>query len=426
MQEIQKKIIVVDDDLNLCLVLRDYLNLQGFEVEFFNSPDEARPALFSKSHDFVLLDWDMPGGTGVELCKEFRDKGGLAPVLILTGRTSLDDKEVGLESGADDYVTKPFHMRELWARIKSMMRRSGAYTAAAQPVAQPSATDQNIEPRPGLLLAGKYKLDVPIGAGGMATVWRATDLTIDRTVVVKLMHDNLAGDENVRRRFEHESKVIAKINHPNVVTIYDVGVLGKGLRYIVMEHIQGVSLRDLIDDAGSMSLHIAVMIMKQVCDGLQEAHNAGIVHRDLKPENILIQDRAIRADSVKIVDFGIARLLNNESKERLTREGMIVGTIEYMSPEQLEDVELDGRSDIYALGIILFELLTGQLPFKATTMEGLIAKHMVAVPPMLSSVCQDVPRGSSLEQIVAICMAKKPEQRYQKASQLKQALEKCI
>jgi serine/threonine-protein kinase len=185
-------------------------------------------------------------------------------------------------------------------------------------------------------------------------------------------------------------------------------------------------LRDLIDDSGRLNLGIAVMIMKQVCDGLQEAHDAGIVHRDLKPENILIQDRAIRPDSVKIVDFGIARLLDSDSKERLTRDGMIVGTLEYMSPEQLEDIAVDGRADIYALGIILFELLAGELPFKASTMEGLIAKHMVAVAPLLSSVCDQVPKGSALEQIVAVCLAKKPEERYQKASQLKYALEKSL
>lgn len=412
-----QKIIVVDDDTGLSGVVCDYLQSKGLQVQCFASVEEARESVSTAAFDLLILDWDLPGKSGVEFCKEYREQGGLAPVLMMTGHKSIDDKELGLEYGADDYVTKPFSMRELHARIKSMLRRAGSYSkveAAAEPV----------EPMPGLVIAEKYQLEAPIGCGGMAMVWKALDLLMSRPVVIKMMHDHLAGQEEALKRFEHESRLMAKIKHPNVVTIYDSGSLNNVVPYLVMEYVKGEALRELIDDRGAAPIRSAVAIMTQICAGLSEAHEAGIVHRDLKPENILIQDRSYRPDAVKIADFGIARLLN--VKERVTKAGMVIGTIEYISPEQLEDNPVDCRADIYSLGIILFEMLTGQLPYKARSVEGMMMQHLIGAPYTVSSKRNEIASGSALDEIVAKCLQKKPKDRYQSANELREDLLKVL
>jgi serine/threonine-protein kinase len=254
----------------------------------------------------------------------------------------------------------------------------------------------------------------------MAQVWLATDLKMSRQVVVKLMHKHLAGEEESMKRFEHECRLMAQIKHPNVVTIYDAGCYRNWLPYLVMEYVKGESLRDLIDDRGAAPIKAAVAITTQICAGLQDAHDAGIVHRDLKPENILIQDRSYRQDAVKIADFGIARLLS--SKERVTRDGMVIGTIEYISPEQLEDTVIDGRADLYALGIMLFEILTGQMPYSAKTVEGMMMQHLLGKPELPSAKRDDIAPGSDLDQIVEKCLQKKARDRYQSADELREAL----
>lgn len=411
-----QKVLVIDDDKALCGVVVDFLQAKGLDVTSYNSVEAASDALSRAQFDLLILDWDLPGISGFDYCKQYRESGGLAPVLMMTGHDSIDDKEMGLEIGADDYLSKPFSLRELHARVKSMLRRSSEYS---KPAPEP-VPDQDAELMPGFSLDGKYRLEQPIGRGGMAQVWLATDLKIAREVVIKLMHKHLAGEEESMKRFEHECRLMAQIKHPNVVTIYDAGCYRNWLPYLVMEYIKGESLRDLIDERGPAPIKAAVAITTQICAGLQDAHDAGIVHRDLKPENIMIQDRSYRQDAVKIADFGIARLLG--SKERITRDGMVIGTIEYISPEQLEDAEIDGRTDLYALGVMLFEILTGEMPFNAKTVEGMMMQHLLSKPELPSSKREDIAPGSDLDQIVEKCLQKKARNRFQSADELREAL----
>lgn len=273
----------------------------------------------------------------------------------------------------------------------------------------------------GTTVGDKYRIDEFIGEGGMAFILKATQVNIDRPVVVKIMLDRLITNEKAILRFERESKITAQISHPNVVSVFDVGFLEGKRPYLVMEFIKGQTLRESLEYNGPVPLAVGAMIMIQICRGLQEAHNLGIIHRDLKPENILLQERRDRPDWVKILDFGIACLTQN--KDRLTRTGMVVGTAEYLAPEQLRDQEIDTRADIYALGVMLFEMLTGKPPFEADNLEALLLKMITdrADPP--SKFRPDIETGSSFDRIVERCLEKDREKRYQSATELRLELE---
>jgi serine/threonine protein kinase len=412
------RVLLVDDDVDLGSVVRDYLLHEGYSVVYFANAVKAGESLASSSFDLIILDWELPDGSGVELCREYRSSGGLAPVLMMTGRKSSADKERGLDSGADDYITKPFCMRELLARVRSVLRRSRVYS---KPPEQQS--NQVVELRRGIVLSGKYELEESIAKGAYAVVWKARDTVLDRTVVVKIMHGKLSSDGDTASRFEHESRIMARINHPNVATIFDFGYVNGRQPCLFMEYLSGYSLRELVSQ-GPLALDIVAGIMIQICSGLQEAHDAGIVHSDLKPENVLIQAGLERSDAVKIVDFGLARLVC--SKDRFVEEGMTVGTPDYMAPEQVMGCPADARSDIYSLGIMTFELLTGFVPFAAGTAQEKLVKHLSDNPPLLSALCSNIAPGSCVELIVKKCLQKEPKDRFQTVGDLSEAFKSML
>ncbi len=270
----------------------------------------------------------------------------------------------------------------------------------------------------GQIVGGKYLLEEFIGEGGMAVVYRATHVNMERPVVVKILQGRLAASEKSVQRFERECKVTAKVSHPNVVSVFDVGFINGNQPYLVMEFIKGESLRDKIDHEGPLPLASAAAILIQICRGLQEAHSTGIIHRDLKPENILLQERSDRPDWVKIVDFGIAHL-STGAMQRLTKTGSVVGTAEYMAPEQLRDFPLDTRSDLYSLGVMLFEMLTATVPFEADTLEAMLLKAIMDPPDPPSKYRQDVQAGSHFDRVVLKAMEKDPDKRYQTATEMR-------
>ncbi|MBY0357367.1 MAG: serine/threonine protein kinase [Candidatus Obscuribacterales bacterium] len=263
----------------------------------------------------------------------------------------------------------------------------------------------------GKTVAGKYKIESLLGEGGMAQVFKARHLGLDRPVVIKLMHRNLPSQETALKRFEQECKVTAKIDHPNVVSVFDVGTFEAKRPYLVMEFIQGESLRDLMERERSPEMQNVLRTMSQICAGLQAAHAEGIIHRDLKPENIMLRQDQDRPDWVKIVDFGIAHL--KQGGQRLTKTGIAIGTVDYMSPEYLGDKPIDHRSDIYALGVIFFELIAGRCPFAAETSEAIMAKHLFSEAPPLSMYRPDLKTGSIFDLIAKRALEKVPEKRYQ-------------
>lgn len=276
----------------------------------------------------------------------------------------------------------------------------------------------------GKTIAGKYRVEGLLGEGGMAQVFRAIHLGLDRPVVIKLMHSSMPSMDTAMKRFEQECKVTAKLDHPNVVSVFDVGTLEGRRPYLVMEFIQGESLRDYLDREGSMSIKDASTVLMQVCSGLAEAHAQGIVHRDLKPENIMLRERPDRPDWVKIVDFGIAHL--KQGGQRLTRTGIAIGTVDYMSPEYLSDKPIDHRSDIYALGVILYEIIAGRCPFMAETAEAVMAKHLWGTPMPLSHFRPDIGAGCMFDQVAEKALQKEPNDRFQSVSDMKDDIMRAL
>lgn len=276
----------------------------------------------------------------------------------------------------------------------------------------------------GKTLAGKYKVEGLLGEGGMAQVFRAVHLGLDRPVVIKLMHSSMPSMDTAMKRFEQECKVTAKLSHPNVVSVFDVGTLEGRRPYLVMEFIQGESLRDYLDREVSMSIKDAANVIMQACSGLAEAHAQGIVHRDLKPENIMLRERPDRPDWVKIVDFGIAHL--KQGGQRLTRTGIAIGTVDYMSPEYLSDKPIDHRSDIYALGVILYEIIAGRCPFLAETPEAVMAKHLWGTPMPLSHFRPELPAGCMFDQVAEKALHKEPDDRFQSVNDMRDDVERAL
>jgi serine/threonine protein kinase len=264
---------------------------------------------------------------------------------------------------------------------------------------------------PSGTVLGQFRIDSKIGDGGMATVYKATQPSLHRTVAVKVMTASLAHDPTFVARFRREANTVAQLMHPNIVPVYDYGEDGRTL-YIAMGFVPGGSLAERMEKP--MDLATIVRIVGQVADALDYAHQKGVVHRDIKPANILLGE----GDWAVLSDFGIARML--EGQQRLTQRGMGIGTPEYMSPEQGTSDNLDGRSDIYSLGIVLYELLTGEVPFDAETPYAILYKHVHDPLPLPSKKRPEIP--AALENVVIRATAKQPEDRYQTAGQFKEAL----
>jgi len=264
---------------------------------------------------------------------------------------------------------------------------------------------------PGQMLGNRYEVKGVLGVGGMGVVYKAHDRELGETVAIKTLKRELLGDTSALERFKSEIKLARRISHRNVVRTHDLGEVG-GMYYITMEFVEGKSLKDLIRERGRLPAAAVVPIAKQLCRALEVAHEEGVIHRDIKPQNMVVH-----ADGVlKVMDFGIARLATRPAESGHTQAGMVVGTPEYMSPEQLLGDELDGRSDIYATGCVLYECLTGRVPITADTPIVLIGKVLEEVPASPLTVFGDIPRA--LSELVMWALAKDREQRPRSAAEL--------
>ncbi len=271
----------------------------------------------------------------------------------------------------------------------------------------------------GRVLMGRYRVLSVLDEGGMGRVYLAEQQlgTATRKVAIKVLHAPHSRDETLRRRFYGECEVVVQLTHPNTIQFYDFGELDDGRLFIVMEHIEGHSLARALH-AGAMPLARVERLLAQIAGSLSEAHAHGIIHRDLKPDNILLTTRGGEHDFVKVCDFGIAKRADEAEVAQLTLQGTVIGTPQYMSPEQLTGGELDARSDIYSLGLILFEMLTGERPFSARSPAEWAAKHTSAEPPPLESfpATRDLPDDK--KQAVMRALGKLPHERPATARQL--------
>ncbi|MGA7672090.1 MAG: protein kinase [Nitrolancea sp.] len=272
---------------------------------------------------------------------------------------------------------------------------------------------------------GSYRIDAVLGTGGMGQVYRATHVMLNRAAAIKVMNPAVASDANFQARFIQEAQAASALSHPNIIQIYEFGEQD-GRYYLVMELVTGGSLRSLLilrsRDPEALSLAEGLDLICQTTDALEFAHESGWVHRDIKPDNLLLQRRNHgdhpRGYVVKVNDFGIARLATGGVK---TQTGVAIGTPTYMSPEQCQGIELDGRSDIYSLGVVLYELATGLVPFKVTSLNEAIYKHIYTAPLPPRQAKPEIP--VKLDQIILRCLAKNPDNRYQHAADLRAALE---
>src|SRR5918912_1466562 len=264
------------------------------------------------------------------------------------------------------------------------------------------------DPLVGLTLDEKYHLDSRIGTGGMGTVYRATHLLIDRPVAIKVLNPHYVEDEAAQTRFRREARAAGRLQHTNAVTVTDFGTTQDGLVYIVMELLEGRTLRDVLAREAPLDTARAVSMMLQVAAAVGAAHDAGIIHRDLKPANIFIVQRKDAPPFVKVLDFGIAKLaaesVDDDDPHTLTAVGAMIGTPKYMSPEQCDGSPLTPASDVYSLGIILYEMLTGRTPFDGATPLALALKHSSKQPPRPRELRPGLP--AALEEVVLRALAK--------------------
>jgi HAMP domain-containing protein/predicted Ser/Thr protein kinase len=308
----------------------------------------------------------------------------------------------------------------------TMMKKGAGVTApapagttaisAAETTAMLAPTGVRIEK--GALFAGRYEIQGTLGKGGMGVVYRAHDRQLDEVVALKVLRPEIVKDDpTILERFKAETKLARKISHRNILRTHDIGDAG-GTPFISMEYVEGVTLKDLIANKGALPLGVGLRIAKQMCHGLEAAHQVGVVHRDIKPHNMLILPET---GELKIMDFGIARA--NEVKggqAGLTSDGTVMGTPDYMPPEQAQGKGSDFRSDIYSLGVVLFEMFGGRLPFSGDTIMSIVLAHIQTPPPRLKQFNRSLP--VELEAIVLKCLEKDPARRFGSAGDLLKAL----
>jgi len=231
------------------------------------------------------------------------------------------------------------------------------------------------------ILAGRYKVVAPIGEGGMSRVWRAQDLNTGKFVAVKVLRDEYREDETFVRRFEREALAASKMTHPNIANLLDVGVEEDGTRYLVIEYVSGKTLKQFIQESGTIRPETAAQIIMRVLAAVQHAHQNGVIHRDIKPQNILID----KEGAVKVADFGIARVANAQTMNQDTET--VMGSVYYFSPEQAKGALVDEKSDLYSVGVMFYEMLTGQVPFTGDTPVAIAMKHIQDAPVPPSEIC---------------------------------------
>lgn len=260
----------------------------------------------------------------------------------------------------------------------------------------------------GDVFDNRYRIIRTIGVGGMAIVYEATDLVTNKRVALKMLKESISDNPQALRRFINESRAVAMLNHSNIVKILNVSVKTEH-KFIVMEYIEGITLREYMNQRGALEWREALAFISQILAALDHAHMKRIIHRDIKPQNIMVMERGI----IKVADFGIAKLPDSET---MTMADHAIGTIYYISPEQAKGKKIDARSDIYSLGVMFYEMVTGQLPFMAENAYGIMHKHINDAPKPPKELCPKLPLG--VQQIIMTALEKEPENRYQSAPQM--------
>jgi len=305
----------------------------------------------------------------------------------------------------------------------------GIMPRTAQPMSPPQEQDpalSRLDPLPGRVVAGNFRIDQLIGSGAMGNVYKAEQLSLSKAVAIKVLHPHLMGDAKLVGRFKREAKSASLLNHPNSIQIIDSGEDRDGTLYIAMELLTGRDLAQAIRDDFPLPLPRVVRIMSQVLSALEEAHAQGVIHRDLKPSNIMLIERRGEKDFVKVCDYGIAKATLGDGDDRaamLTIQGLVCGTPEYMAPEQARAEPLDGRADLYATAVILYQLVTGDIPFRADSPMAIVSRHLVEAPVPPSRRRPDLRLPKIIDDIVLRGLEKERDMRYPNAVAFREVLE---
>ena len=399
------RLLVVDDNEMNRDILSRRLVKAGYQVQAAADGASALALLAAEPIDLVLLDIEMPGLSGLDVLREVRKtRTSLQlPILMATARSDSQDVVEALDAGANDYVIKPLDFPIVLARVGAQLR----LRPAAVPVAEPPP---DAETGPGSLLAGKYRLGELIGSGAFGSVYRARHVDLARDVAVKVLLTAARSSPDALARFRREGIAACRVKHPNAVAVTDFGVTAGGAAFLVMELLEGHSLHDEMKQVGRFAPPRAAEILTPLCAALAEAHAAGIVHRDIKPGNVFLQ-RSGRGETVKVLDFGIAKMVDEDARAgNLTVDGGILGTPAYMAPERFRGEPVDGASDVYSVGVMLYQMLVGRLPFPPDSeLMAVVMMHLHRHPPPLREV--DPAIAPEIDHIVLSALRKDPRQR---------------
>jgi len=269
---------------------------------------------------------------------------------------------------------------------------------------------------------GRYRLIRQLGSGGMGAVHLAEHVAIQKRVAVKILHEERTAEQAQKERFLNEARAIARVQHPNIIDVSDYGETEDGRVFFVMEYLQGEDLKSFMRRKHFVSWKDAAPILLQMCAGLGAAHAAGVIHRDLKPDNIFLIEHQGEANFVKVLDFGLAKMINDPKAKKLTRTGIIVGTPAFIAPEQVLGKTLDQRADIYGLGLIFYRMLCARLPFEAKSVVEMLRKHVKEIPAPPSSLAPDADIPPALDDLVLRALAKNPEDRFPSMKAMGEAL----
>lgn len=382
---------IIEDDPLIQAYYQEVFLSEGYQVVIAGKGDEGLSNIKKHHPDILILDLAIPGTSGRALLSQLKKIAPTLPILIVSGRVGMqDDPEIQISPQVYRFFPKPINFEELRDTVRKILVRLTV------------KREKDMEDK----MLGDYRLIACIGSGSSGSVYKAyKEMWADNVVAVKILPQNTLDFEELLARFHREVQLLQKISHPNVIKLLDVGY-DCGLHYLVMEFFPGDNGEELIKRHGRLPAAACVKIIRQIAQGMAATHARALIHRDLKPSNILYN-----ADTqvAKVIDFGLVRKIEDDGMSSVTQQGYIVGTPDYMSPEQCQGIPLDGRSDIYSLGASFYHMLTGKLPFHKSNV---IQTFLAQVQEPLSWPAQTPSVPAQLCDIVNKMMAKNVKERY--------------